>query len=83
MKESLLYVLNAHFLQIQSTTCLKNNFEAIDFDKKYYGGCFKSVNINEIIIENVSILQCYSDYTTIGFKSIDTLENDFQGKVFI
>lgn len=81
MKISLVNVINAQFLLIDSTICEKINNIGRDLNKEFYGGCFRSVNVFDIFIENASIIQGYSDFTTIGFKAIDTSDNNKEGKV--
>lgn len=68
-------------MQLESISCQQNNVKAIELDKKYCGACFKSVNIYEIIMHNSSIVKGYSDFTTVGFKAISTMENDIKGRV--
>jgi hypothetical protein len=41
-------------------------------DYQYFGGCFRSANVNERLYYNVTISYCYSDFTTVGIKIIDS-----------
>ena len=59
---------------IQNTIChLTNSLVMANY--QYLGGCFRSSNVIQRLYSNVTISNCYSDFTTVGIKIIDLLEN--------
>ena len=70
VKSHLIDIKDIFFQSISNTQCLMNNFNKIN--KEYLGGCFRSFNVNKRIYSNVTISFCYSDFTTIGIKIIDS-----------
>ena len=71
VKSQLIDATNLFYHLISNTQCLMNNQNIFE-DYQYLGGCFRSANVNERLYYNVTISYCYSDFTTVGIKIIDS-----------
>ena len=81
VKSQLIDATELLYQSITNTQCLMNNYNNIQYE--YLGGCFRSSNVNERIFYNVTISFCFSDFTTIGIKIIDSqLATNNESNVF-
>ena len=75
VKSQLIDATNIILHSMKDTQCLMNNYNNIMGNLQYLGGCFRSVNVNIRHYSNVTIAFCYSDFTTVGIKIIDSESN--------
>lgn len=71
VKSHLIDIKDIDFHSMSNTQCLMNNYKITH--SEYLGGCFRSYNVKQRIYSNVTISFCYSDFTTIGIKIIDSV----------